>query len=229
MTARDLVLNFVRQFNKPFTAQTVAAMTAQNEADVETVLIELQENKTIRLVDLKEGIYVKIDRYNPKVCYNQKGDWQFDQGSATILLNLVEKGNYKSLRAIAKDMGRSRQWVFVYMEALASIGIIGMSGNTYIVITRDKLRDIGKHIDQGILGKMRHNYSSVHKLSIEAQVEERKLLSVLKKAESEQARLDHIAYKEAKKQEWMHILEQREKARALFQELIEHYSRKYQQ
>lgn len=166
MKTKDLVLNFVRQFKKPFTAETVASMIAQDISAIEPVLLELQADKTIKLISKKEGIYVLADRYQPMVCYNQKGDWKFETGAAAALLGLIEKGKYTSIRAIADDFGRSRQWVFVYMEALASIGCIGMEGKYYMVIKRDNLREIGKNIDHGILGRMRPRTTEEDKLRI---------------------------------------------------------------
>ena len=164
MKTKDLVLNFVRQFKKPFTAETVSNMIAQDLSVIEPVLLELLADKKIKLISKKEGIYVLADRYSPKVCYSQKGNWKFEIKAATALLDQIEKGKYTSIRAIAKDFGRSRQWVFVYMEALASIGCIGMEGKQYKVISRDRLREIGKHIEPGILGRMRPSISKEEKL-----------------------------------------------------------------
>ncbi len=73
MKTKDLVLNFVRQFKKPFTAETVSNMIAQDLSVIEPVLLELLADKKIKLISKKEGIYVLADRYSPKVCYSQKG------------------------------------------------------------------------------------------------------------------------------------------------------------
>lgn len=164
MKTKDLVLNFVRQFKKPFTAETVSNMIAQDLSVIEPVLLELLADKTIKLISKKEGIYVLADRYSPKVCYNQKGDWKFEMHAASALLDLIEAGHYTSIRKIADAFGRSRQWVFVYMEALASIGCIMLDNKHYKVVSRDNLKDIGKQIEPGILGRMRPSISKEEKL-----------------------------------------------------------------
>lgn len=166
MNTKDLVLNFVRQFKKPFTAETVSNMIAQDLSVIEPVLLELLADKTIKLISKKEGIYILADRYSPKVCYNQKGDWKFEIHAASALLDLIEAGHYTSIRKIADAFGRSRQWVFVYMEALASIGCIGMEGRFYKVVNRDNLRDIGKNIEAGIIGRIRSKVVEDEKLRI---------------------------------------------------------------
>ena len=162
MKTKDLVLNFVRQFKKPFTAETVSNMIAQDLSVIEPVLLELLADKKIKLISKKEGIYVLADRYSPKVCYSQKGNWKFEIKAATALLDQIEKGKYTSIRAIAKDFGRSRQWVFVYMELWLQLDI-GMEGKQYKVIV-NRLREIGKHIEPGILGRMRPSISKEEKL-----------------------------------------------------------------
>lgn len=200
MTTKDLVLNFVRQFKKPFNAETVANMIAQDISAIEPMLLELLADKTIKLISKKEGIYVLADRYQPMVCYNQKGDWKFEVGAATALLDQIEKGKYTSIRAIAEAFGRSRQWVFVYMEALASIGCIGMVGKQYKVICRDRLREIGKHIEPGILGRMRQKINEEEKLRRAEGKEIRRQERLARQAAKE--KLIHQAWLEYRESEW---------------------------
>ncbi|MDP3113250.1 MAG: hypothetical protein Q8M98_00610 [Candidatus Cloacimonadaceae bacterium] len=197
MTSRDLVLNFVKQFRKPFTAQTLASMTALDTSVVEPVLIELLEAGTIKLKSHQEGIYVLANRYNPKVCYNQKGDWKFDPAAANALLDLIEKGKYTSVRTISKDFGLSRQWVFVYLEAMASMGLIGLKGDIYVVITRENIRDIGKKVIPGALGTLRPKLSEEVKLRRAEEKEARHRIWLQQQAE----RIEKRKHAEAEKAE----------------------------
>lgn len=187
MTIKDLALNFVSQFNKPFDLNTISALIDREPEEVKPVLAELLTTKQIRLVDLEQGIYVRNNRYNAKVGYNQKGNWRFDPGEASALLDTINAGTYTSLRAIAITIGRSRQWVFVYMEALASIGCVGVEGKQYKVLNRDRVRDIGRHIEPGILGNLKPKLSEAERLRRAEEKELRQQERLQKDAAREQA------------------------------------------
>ena len=62
---------------------------------------------------------------------------------------------YRSIREIASDYGKSRQLVFVYLEALASISMVGINGSGYLVISREGILKLGTYIQPAILGKLR--------------------------------------------------------------------------
>ena len=164
MKTKNLVLNFVRQFKKPFTAETVSNMIAQDLSVIEPVLLELLADKTIKLISKKEGIYVLADRYQPMVGYNTKNSWRFDPIAAHALLDHIEQGKYFTIREVAKDFPRSRQWVYVYLEALASIGILSYSADGYKVTTRDNLKDIGKKIIKGAINQIYDDYYSTSRV-----------------------------------------------------------------
>lgn len=188
MNPSELILNFVNLYNHPFTADLAAEMTGQDIGRVQPVLDTLLRDQTIKLISPEEGIYVRSNRFNPVVGYKQKGEWRFDPVAARALLDLIEQGQYKSIRAIAKSCGRSRQWVFVYMEAMASLGMIGLSNKTYIVLNRDKIEYIGSTIVPGALGALRPKLSEEEKQFKAAEKEARQQLWV-KRAEERAARL----------------------------------------
>ncbi len=195
MTTKDLALNFVSQFNKPFDLGTISSLIDRSPRSVKPVLAELLTAKQIILVDPEQGIYVRDNRYNASVCYHQKGNWQFDPQAASALLDQIESGSYNSVRAIAQTIGRSRQWVFVYMEALASIGCIGYENKAYKVTDRDRVKDIGKRIIPGILGSLKPRLSEEEKQLKEAAKEERRLqrLAKIEKAKLEREEEDRIS------------------------------------
>jgi biotin operon repressor len=174
MNTKDLAQNFVSQFNKPFDLNAISALIDRDPEDVKPVLAELLTAKQIKLVDPEQGIYVRDNRYNASVCYHQKGNWQFDPQAANALLDQIENGSYNSVRAIAQTIGRSRQWVFVYMEALASIGCVILADKKYIVVSRGQVKDIGKKIIPGILGSMRPKLTEEEKQQREVEKEVRR-------------------------------------------------------
>ncbi|MCB5252121.1 MAG: hypothetical protein RBR69_01605 [Candidatus Cloacimonadaceae bacterium] len=205
MSPSELIRNFVNLYNHPFTAELAAEMTAQEISLVLPILEQLHSDQTIKLISPEDGIYVRNNRYNPVVGYNKKGDWRFDQVAASALLDLIDQGQFKSIRAIANAFGRSRQWVFVYMEAMASIGIISMSGNTYKLRSRANLQDLGMSVESGILSRMRNTQSELQKRIVEERKEKRRQIRNQKKAEQETREMEfqqEKAKKEAFIQAW---------------------------
>jgi hypothetical protein len=152
---RGIIENFINQYNRPFTVEVVAEMTALEIGKIKPIIRQLIKDKTLKYIDAQEGIMVRNNRFNPVVCYQQKGGWRFDPAAASALLDVIEQGQYTSIRSVAIACGRSRQWAFVYMEALASMGLLGMRDYVYVVLSRDNICDIGKVIKPGILSEIR--------------------------------------------------------------------------
>lgn len=186
MNPTELILNFVNLYNHPFTAGLAAEMTTQDISLVVPILESLHSDQTIKLISPEDGIYVRNNRYNPVVGYKQKGEWRFDPAAATALLDLLGQGQYKSVRAVANAFGRSRQWVFVYMEAMASLEMIGLSNSAYTVLSREKIEYIGSTIIPGALGALRPKPSDEEKQNKEAEKEERRLQRIAKIEQAKQ-------------------------------------------
>jgi len=174
MNTTYLAHNFVSQFNKPFDLETISTCIDRDPEEVKPVLVELLTAKQIRLVDPQQGIYVRNYRYSARVSYNQKGAWTYDPLEAEALLDIIASGDYSSVRAIGQVIGRSRQWVFLYMEALASLGCIALADQRYTVVTKDNVREIGKQIVPGILGKMRDEDGKADRIKQAAEKERRR-------------------------------------------------------
>lgn len=205
MTTSDLVNNFVSQFNKPFDLNMISNMIDREPEGVREVLNVLLTAERIRLVDPEQGIYVRNNRYFARVCYHQKSYWRFDPQDALGLLDLLESGSYKSIRSIAKDANRSHQWVYVYLEALASIGCISLIKNRYTVISRENIKDIGKQVKPGILGIMRAEYNNEVRVKQEKEKARKRQIAQAKKDERDRKQkliLEEQARKEAFVKAW---------------------------
>lgn len=154
MTTRELVLNFVNQYNKPFDVPLIANMTGLEIEEVEPVMVEMIRNKTIKLISDREPIYARSNRFSTNLDKQLRAHWNFDPKAALALLNLIEKRSFTSIRSIAEAFGRSRQWVFVYLEALASAGVIGVNQYGYCVLTKKDVGKVGIKIKRGILKEL---------------------------------------------------------------------------
>jgi biotin operon repressor len=155
MTNMDVIRNFVHQYRKPFSTETITELTGIEARTVSRSIRTLLNNQEIKRISTQDKLYVSSNRYQSQVGFNQKGKWNYSTQVAEEILNLLNIKQYHSIREIALDYGKSRQLVFVYMEALASIGMIGINSNGYFNITREGILKMGTFIQPGILGKMR--------------------------------------------------------------------------
>ena len=92
--------------------------------------------------------------YHSQVGFNQKGKWNYNTQVAEEILSILEIKQYRSIREIASDYGKSRQLVLVYLEALASIDMVGINTSGYKVLSKERILKLGTYIQPGILGKM---------------------------------------------------------------------------
>ena len=163
MTSRELILNFVNQYRKPFDVPLIANMTGLEITDVEPIIAELIADKTVKLISNREPIYARSNRYCSYVSQQIRPGWQLDPKAALALVNLIDQGPYKSIRSIAEAFGRSRQWVFVYLEALASMGVVGINQHGYCVLTKRDLNEVSVKIKRGILKELGAHWAELRK------------------------------------------------------------------
>jgi DNA-binding IclR family transcriptional regulator len=152
---RAIVCNCATQYRKPFTARTIMQLTGIPEARVQPILTELERNDRIKRISREEDIYVRMYRYGPAPTAIGPTPWPLNLEKANHLLDVLEKQAYTSVREIGAAMGYSRQWVYVYLEALASLGMVVVENDCYVVKSRAKLPFLGSVVRKGILGQMK--------------------------------------------------------------------------
>jgi len=155
MTKQELILNFVNQYNRPFGVDTVISLTGVDIDTVEDYLPELIDSGKLMQIEDDPAIYIRHNRYNSKVGYQHYRGWTFDLKATHQLLDVLEQGKYKSIREIAQAIGKSRQWVYIYLEALASIEVVDLRSHVYVVISRKNVPKIGRKVTKGILKQLR--------------------------------------------------------------------------
>ncbi len=155
MTELELVSNFISQYNRPFSVQSAASLVGLSADAVAPVMAELVQKKQVKRISESEGgIYVRANRYDISQCSTITG-WTFNVTSAYQLMDIIESGNYYGIRPLAKVIGKSRQWVYIYLEALASLGAVDLRNYKYVIINRDKAPYIGTKVQKGILHQLR--------------------------------------------------------------------------
>ncbi|MCB5285932.1 MAG: hypothetical protein LHW45_10150 [Candidatus Cloacimonetes bacterium] len=155
MTNKNIIRNFVNQYRKPFNIETIAELTGFETKTVRQSIRTLLTNQEIKCISTKDKLYVCSNRYQSHVGFNQKGKWNYNTQVAEEILNILDFRQYRSIREIASDYGKSRQLVFVYLEALASIDMVGIDCSGYKVLSKEGILKLGTFIQPGILGKMR--------------------------------------------------------------------------
>ena len=155
MTDKELILNFVNQYDRPFNAELTSKQTCVSIDVIESLIPELLQSQTIKQIEDDPPIYVRVNRFQARIGYQHNKGWTFSIADAHRLLDILEQGSYKSIREIAQVIGKSRQWVYIYLEALASIEVVDLRQHIYIVISRQNVPNIGRKVQKGILGQLR--------------------------------------------------------------------------
>ena len=156
MTDKELILNFISQYDRPFNAELISKLTSVSEEAVEKLLPELLQSQAIKQIEDSPPIYVRANRYQARIGYQHYRGWTFSLADAHRLLDILDQGRYKSIREIAQTIGKSRQWVYIYLEALASIEVVDLRGFIYVVFSRQNVPKIGRKVQKGILGQLRN-------------------------------------------------------------------------
>jgi predicted transcriptional regulator len=155
MTDTELILNFVNQYGKPFDANTIAKFTSVDITRIQELLPTIIENQIIKQIEDNPPIYVKANSFQARIGYQHYKGWTFSLADAHRLLDILEQGRYKSIWEIAQAIGKSRQWVYIYLEALASIEVVDLRQFVYVVISRKNVPKIGRTVQKYILQMLR--------------------------------------------------------------------------
>jgi len=156
MADKELIINFINQYDRPFNAEVIAQLTSIEADIIEQTLPDLIQGQAIKQIEDSPPIYVRANRYQARIGYQHYKGWTFSIADAHRLLDILEQGRYKSVRDIAQAVEKSRQWVYIYLEALASIEVVDLRGFKYVVISRQNVPKIGRKVQKGILGQLRN-------------------------------------------------------------------------
>jgi len=152
-----LVENFVAQYRKPFSIDILCEMIGKTRKQVRPVVTRLMFRG--RIMEVEAGIYVtaRPDRVNLSRM-NGNMLWSYNASVGERVLEILESQSISNVRGLAKVMGVSRQYAYLYLEALASIGLVGYEDGCYVRVKRQDdtpIIKLGSMIDKGILGRLR--------------------------------------------------------------------------
>lgn len=153
MTARELVLNFVNQYRKPFDVPLIVNMTGLEIEEIEPIITELLKDKTIKLASNREPIYGRSNRFNTTLDKQLRAHWNFDPadpGTSQSDRKTQFHFNQKHRRSL-----RQKPSVGLCLSGtLASAGVIGVNQYGYCVLTKKDVGKVGIRIKRGILKEL---------------------------------------------------------------------------
>lgn len=150
---RQKIENAVDIMQRPYTAEMIAGVI---EAPVDQVQAELKSLERAGRVKETDGVYLTC-----RPAAQTINKWCFDQALAKQMLQVIRKKKITSVRALAAEVGYSRQYAFLYMEAMASIGLIRWNAEKgrYVAkrtVKNQTLHALGTGVKKGILGEMKY-------------------------------------------------------------------------
>lgn len=149
LDAKRLCDNFMASWRKPFGAVVLAEMTGVSVRIAEKYLAVAEELGEVKAVG--DGVY--LVRRNDIIL--TAWNWKYSRSCGEAVLMVLKGGSGRSIRAIAREMGFSRQYVYKYLEALASVGAVRWDGKQYVATGVDDLRRLGAVVEKGILSRMK--------------------------------------------------------------------------
>lgn len=137
--------NFVNGWRLPFSEGIFSEMTG---LPARKYLKGYLESGLVR--EIEPGIFVTVRSHSWSMASPK--DWRFTRESAELVMSALPE---RSMRRIGREISRSRQWVFRYMEALASLGAVSWDGKNYIKTGTDDLNRLGVDVEKGILSRLK--------------------------------------------------------------------------
>jgi predicted transcriptional regulator len=156
MTDRDLILRFVTNFKSFYSLDLVVECTGLDPEVVKSYFKSLVMCDVIRRISKHEQIYVTQRSANTlKICTIHSRNWVYNLKDCQDIAALLKCTRVKTIREIARLLNRSRQWVYMYLEALISVEVIGINESGYYTKNFANIYQVGSVIKKGIINELR--------------------------------------------------------------------------
>lgn len=153
---RIMIDRFVDSYANYFNVEMICQCTGADPEVVKDRLRHLIVGDVIRKISRHEDIYItNRGLYATRVATIHSGNWVFDIKYCQDICCLLRCSNLKSIRQLAELMKRSRQWVYLYLEALISVDAVGINKSGYYTKNMANIFKVGSVIKKGIISEMR--------------------------------------------------------------------------
>lgn len=152
--AGSIMLNFVGQYRRPFNLTAAANLTGLGEQMVSRELQALADKGMVR--EVEPGIWRASERRMVSNSNIQNGiKWVYKVSTGEAILKLLEQHTIDSIRELARRLNASRQYAYLYLEALATIGAVAWVDERYVATGAGDIMTLGCRVEKGILHKLR--------------------------------------------------------------------------
>lgn len=157
MREQNIMINrFIESFPTYFNVDLICECTGAEPEVVQDRLKQLIIGDVIRKISKYEDIYVtNRDRYATKVATIHTGSWVFDIKACQDICCLLDCSKVQSVRQLATLVNRSRQWAYLYLEALISVDAVGINKSGYYTKRISNIFKVGSVIKKGIISEKR--------------------------------------------------------------------------
>lgn len=156
ISAKKKIQNFVETERGPFTSVDVQRYTGVNISTIRKQLCVLTKEEKIKVLRVEKGrkIYVRRGIRN-------KAGPGFQQEHVEMFINTINTHKCSSLKQIAYLTGYSKQLCYLYIEAMASAGVVTFDG-IYRVCDPSRIRTVGLSVQKYILADLRRRAFKQH-------------------------------------------------------------------
>ena len=89
MTDKELILNFISQYDRLFNADLISKLTSVSVEATEELLPELLQSQAIKQIEDNPPIYVRANRFQARIGYQHYKGWTFSIADAHRLLKTI--------------------------------------------------------------------------------------------------------------------------------------------
>jgi len=155
MTSKDLVIRFVASSRNFFVIEQIMEGTGLSRRVIKRILNELVAENCVRQISKRDPVYSRDYEHTARISTIHCTDWAYSIEDCEKLMWALDGRYIRSIRSLAAKIGRSRQWVFKYLEALISVDAIGIRKAGYYVTCYENMHKVGTVITKGIIKQKR--------------------------------------------------------------------------
>ena len=153
---RIMIDRFVDSYPNYFNVDMICQCTGADPEVVTERLRHLIVGDVIRKISKHEDIYItNRGLYATRVATIHSGNWNFDIKACQDICCLLRCAKVRSIRQLATLMKKSRQWVYLYLEALISVDAVGINKSGYYTKNMANIFKVGSVIKKGIISEQR--------------------------------------------------------------------------
>jgi len=149
-----LVENFAAQYRRPFNVEICGNLTGESDDAVTQTMARLVRAGRAR--EIEPGVWQATQTHRIVNTNSVNGiRWTYRVSVGAKVIEVLSQKRVESVRDLGQHLSVSRQYAYMYLEALASLGAVTWTGSRYIGTGQDDLTLLGCVIEKGILARLK--------------------------------------------------------------------------